>query len=176
MSEHHPKDEFKYCPFCGEKDSFLFDGKKKFLCSKCGRTFYVNAAAATAAIIETPMGILFVRRKFEPQKNMLDLPGGFADLNERIEDSISRELCEELSLPKDTALTFFASFPNHYVYNNLLYTTLDIIFTARIENTSMLEASDDALSIEYIKYEYVRLEEIAFDSIRNALAMYIKKY
>ena len=173
--EYHPKDEFKYCPFCGQQDSFIFDGKKKFKCSQCSRTFYMNAASAVGAIIETPKGILFVRRKFEPKKDMLDLPGGFVDLNENAEEAILRELKEEINFLESGKLDFFITNPNDYVFNNLLYITLDIFFHTYIENTNDLIASDDALSIEYIKPSDINIDEIGFISAKTVIKIFLDK-
>ncbi len=173
MYTHHPKNEFKYCPFCGQKDSFIFDDNKKFKCEKCERSYYMNAAAAVGAIINTPQGILFVRRKFDPKKGMLDLPGGFVDLAEKAEVAIARELDEELQFKESHKLKFFASNPNDYTFGNLLYMTLDIFFTACIEETSNLVASDDALSIEYIKPADINIEEIGFESVKTIIKQYL---
>ncbi len=173
MFEHHPKNEFKYCPFCGEKDSFIFDGEKKFKCNSCERSYYMNAAAAVGAIIHTPNGILFVRRKFDPKQGMLDLPGGFVDLAERAEVAIARELDEELQFKESDKLKFFATNPNNYTFGNMLYMTLDVFFVANTENTSTLVASDDALSIEYIKPCDVNFDEIGFESVKTVMRQYL---
>ncbi len=174
MLTHHPKNEFKCCPFCGEKDSFKFHDKKKFKCEKCARSYYMNAAAAVTALITTPEGILFVRRKLDPKKGMLDLPGGFVDLDESAENAIARELEEELRFKESDKLEIFATSPNDYTFNNLLYMTLDIFFKAYTENTSELVASDDALSIEYIKPSDINFDEIAFTSVKSILKKYLK--
>lgn len=173
MLAHHPKNEFKYCPFCGQKDSFKFDDKNKFKCEKCQRSYYMNAAAACTALLSTPQGILFVRRKFEPKKGMLDLPGGFVDLNESAESAIARELKEELNFEESDKLHIFATSPNDYTFGNVLYMTLDVFFRADIEDTSSLVASDDALSIEYIKPADINLDEIGFVSVRTIVEKYL---
>lgn len=175
MAEHknHPKNEFKYCPFCGEKGSFKFDGFKKFECEKCKRAYYINAAAACSALITTPEGILFIRRKLEPKKDMLDLPGGFIELDETAEEAIARELDEELGFTEGDQLEIFETSPNDYAFGQMLYMTLDIFFKGHIEDTSGLVASDDALAIEYIKPEDVNLDEIAFESVRTIVEKYL---
>ncbi len=175
INNYHPKEQFKFCPFCGTKDAFKFDGTKKLKCEKCERSFYINAASATAAIIETPKGILFVRRKLEPRKGMLDLPGGFVDLHESVENAITRELAEEINLNEKVEMKFFCSGNNNYVFNNLLYVTLDIFFYIYLANIDDLVASDDALSIEYIKPSKINFDEIAFDSVKIAIAKWVEE-
>ncbi len=171
--KHHPKNEFKYCPFCGKHGSFKFDSSKKFKCEKCERSYYMNAAAACTALITTPDGILFIRRKFEPKKGMLDLPGGFIDLGETAEVAIARELKEELNFEQSEKLEIFATSPNDYTFGNMLYMTLDIFFKAYVEDTSSLAAADDALSIEYIKPANINIDEIGFESVKTVVKKYL---
>lgn len=80
----HIKHQFKYCPFCGEKDSLIFDNIKIFNCAKCNRSYFINPASAVGIIVDTPKGIVFVLRKFEPKKDFIVMPGGFCEPYERI--------------------------------------------------------------------------------------------
>ncbi len=164
----HIKNQFKFCPFCGSNDSFIFDDFKVFNCSSCKRSYFVNAAAACGAIIETPQGILFVSRKYDPKKGLLDLPGGFIDLHERVEVAIRRELQEELMFVPDN-LEFFASFPNDYEYDGINYTTLDLYFYSKIDYMPNATASDDANEIFYVKREDIDVNSLAFKSSINII-------
>jgi len=61
--------------------------------------YYMNPSAATAAFILNGKGELLVeRRKREPAKGTLDLPGGFADFDETAEEGVAREVLEETGL------------------------------------------------------------------------------
>lgn len=173
--QEHIKNQFKFCPFCGKKDSFIFDGIKIFRCKSCQRSYFVNPATAVGAIIDTPKGILFIKRKYEPKKNFLDLPGGFCDLHECAEDSVVRELKEEINFVPDN-LQFFSTGVNDYVYENMLYTTLDIFFYSQLNNVPKTKAEDDANEILFVKKENIDYESIAFDSVIKALKLYIKTF
>lgn len=71
-------ERFKYCPACGSSH-FETNSEKSKLCRSCGFEYFVNPSAATAAFIMNERGELLVeRRKREPAKGMLDLPGGSA--------------------------------------------------------------------------------------------------
>jgi 8-oxo-dGTP diphosphatase len=58
----------------------------------------------------TPNGtdILMIRRKNEPYKDGLALPGGFMEINEVLRDCAVRELKEEVNLTVDSALDLFS--------------------------------------------------------------------
>ena len=67
------------------------------LCENCGFEYFVNPSAATVAFILNSKGELLVeRRKREPAKGTLDLPGGFADMDETAEQGVAREVLEAL--------------------------------------------------------------------------------
>lgn len=171
----HVKNQFKFCPFCGEKDSFIFDNVKIFRCKNCKRSYFINPASAVGAIIETPSGILFVKRKYEPKKDFLDLPGGFAELHEKAEDAIIRELKEEIHFHPDN-LTFFSTDVNDYIYENVLYTTLDIYFYKKIDYIPNTKSGDDAKEILFIKKEHIDFDLLAFNSSVNVLKRYMETF
>ena len=78
----HPLEKFNYCPICG-KDHFEIQDKKSKKCADCGFEYYLNPSSAAAAFIfNDQKELLVLRRKHNPGKGMLDLPGGFADADE----------------------------------------------------------------------------------------------
>ncbi len=171
--EFHPSQALRFCPFCGAK-SFLWDGVKAHKCGVCGKKMYTNEAAATVALITNDNGeLLFVRRKFDPAKGMLDLPGGFVDLGETGEHAIIREVKEELNL-EVAELQFFGSFPNQYLFGGLVYFTLDLTFVCRVNDFSPLCAADDAEEYLFIAPEKVNLDEVGLGSIKEVVKAFIR--
>jgi mutator protein MutT len=173
--KYHPASTFKFCPFCGA-NKFVWDGVKSHKCGVCGKKLYLNAAAATVAIIRNEKEeLLFVRRKFDPAKGLLDLPGGFVDLGETAEHAIKREVKEELNL-EVTSLSFFGSFPNQYLYGEVLYFTLDLTFICEVDDFSTISAGDDAESYIFLSKERIDINQIGLSSIKNVVQEYISKY
>ena len=81
---------FKHCPVCG--GSLQPDSAKSMRCHDCGFEYFVNASAAYVALIYDERGrLLVVRRRCEPAKGTLDLPGGFADMGETVETGVARK-------------------------------------------------------------------------------------
>jgi ADP-ribose pyrophosphatase YjhB (NUDIX family) len=174
LSDFYPSNVFKFCPFCGAKE-FVWDGVKSHSCGACHHKLYVNEAAATVALIVNAQGeLLFVRRKYDPAKGTLDLPGGFVDVGETAEHAIIREVKEELNLEVST-LQFFGSFPNRYLFGGVVYFTLDLVFTCAVHDLSPLHAADDVEACIFIAPQKINVEKIGLESIREVVKSYVAK-
>lgn len=105
-----------YCEQCGTK---LSAQKKDEIwhCANCPRTVYANPVPTIDAMLFDETGrILIGVRANKPAKGKLNLPGGFVDMNETLEQAIARELKEELDLePNDYShLTYAGSRVDQY--------------------------------------------------------------
>ncbi len=165
-SETHPSHVFKFCPKCGSPE-FKITGPRSFRCSNCSFEFYVNSAAAVAALILNAEGkMLFTRRAVDPDKGKLDLPGGFVDPMESAEQAVKRELKEELGV-EVISLKYFCSFPNEYKYSGLSVFTTDLAFLTEIDKISEITPMDDISAVEYIYPEELNMEELPSVSMKN---------
>lgn len=104
-----PLTGFRFCPKCGVERLVSEDGKS-VTCGACGFRYFHNMAAAVMGILTTPSGILLTRRAEDPGKGMLDLPGGFVDYGESLEQALVREIQEELGI-RVTIPEYIGSFP-----------------------------------------------------------------
>ncbi|MFY9397550.1 MAG: NUDIX domain-containing protein [Desulfomonilia bacterium] len=170
----HPGRVFRFCPGCGSPGLSLVGGRS-LSCAGCGFTYYLNAAAAVAALIEDPdRGLLLTRRACDPGKGTLDLPGGFVDLAESAEQTLAREVQEELNLEVISS-RFLGTFPNTYLYRGITYFTLDLAFECEVKDFNTLRAGDDAQECLFVRARDIRLEDIGLDSIRNMVARYVRR-
>lgn len=166
--------DIKYCPACGTAQ-FECIAEKLFECASCGFQYFHNTAAAAAVVLEYEDKILLTVRKFDPHRGTYDLPGGFIDYNESGEEGLTREIREELNLDIKE-MSYLCSFPNEYLYKEVQYHTLDLIFTASISNIDGIKAGDDISDFIWVKPKDIDLNKVAVTSIKNALSFYSQKY
>ena len=166
-------EKFGYCPVCGSSH-FEKNSPKSKKCSNCGFEYFMNPAAAVVALITNSRGELLVeRRKMEPAKGTLDLPGGFADVNETAEEAVVREVMEETGLEITSAKYLFSG-PNVYHYSGLDIQTLDIFFACEVKDTSALVAGDDAAECFWLAPEEIHTELFGLRSVRHGLQRWIE--
>ena len=166
----------KYCPKCSAATLTVCEyGNKNYSCSTCQFTFYQNVASAVMVAICCGDEILVATRARAPGKGMWDLPGGFVDPDESLEQAVKRELYEELGLVVEKSC-YLGSNPNTYPYKGIVYKTCDCFFLVELQDKPDLVAQDDVASIEWIKREELELERFAFESAKRALHMLKDEY
>lgn len=170
----HPLFQFRYCPKCGSEHFEINDEKSK-RCADCGFVYYFNSAAATVALITNSADELLVcRRAKEPAKGTLDLPGGFIDMNETLEEGVAREVKEETGLLVTRARYLF-SLPNRYVYSGFTVHTLDSFFRCTVADSSHYEAHDDAAELFFLPPSRIHPEDFGLDSIRQGVQRFLEE-
>lgn len=163
---------FKFCPNC-KSNHLEYPHGSKIVCLDCNFEYYHNTAGATAVVIQKKDKILLTIRNKEPKKGYLDLAGGFIDAMETAEQASFRELQEELNISIDTSkLKYINSYPNTYLYKDILYNTIDLFFLYKDDNLSV----GDFDPIELKGYVWknlseIDLNEIAFDSHKKTLSI-----
>ncbi|MCH3981825.1 MAG: NUDIX domain-containing protein [Prevotella sp.] len=171
----HPLEKFNYCPVCGSSH-FDISSERSKKCQNCGFEYFLNPSAANVAFILNEKGELLVeRRKNEPAKGTLDLPGGFCDIGESAEEGVTREVKEETGLEVTHARYIF-SIPNVYLYSGMDIRTLDMFFICEVKDTSALKAGDDAAECMWIPLEEIRKEQFGLRSVRQGLYEFIEKH
>lgn len=163
---------FNYCPMCGTS-SFWAAGNNSYLCEGCQFRYFINNSAAVACLIVNEEGdLLLTRRAVEPNQGMLDLPGGFVEPQETIENAIVREIKEELNLDV-CQMKYLISYPNLYPYSGLLIPTADLAFVCQVESFTSIKAGDDVSDVEFIKPESIDPELLCSNSMKKIIAYYI---
>lgn len=159
---------FKYCPDCGANDPYFRD-HKQIVCLSCGFRYFHNVAAAVGAFIRCGDEYLFAVRGRDPDCGKLDLPGGFTEPGETLEQGLAREIREELGIVLPTPRYLF-SFPNDYPFEGVTYHTIDALFEVKYQEKPAVIPADDVAGVRWLALTDAALEEIAFASIRRAIA------
>jgi len=162
--------EYRFCPRCG--NPFSRENETLLSCPSCSLRYYINARPCNAVILENKTGkILMVRRRFAPRKDAWDLPGGFVSIRETIEQSVVRELREELGATV-TGTVYFGSYADTYLFGGITYHTVGLVFTGKIGDTKTTPL-DDASEIRFFAKDEVLKQDIAFRSVKKALTDYL---
>lgn len=163
----HPFHTFHYCPRCG--GAFSCHNEKAYRCEQCGFVYYFNPSAATVAVIINDKDELLVcRRAKEPAKGTLDLPGGFCDMYETVEQGVAREVLEETGCIVSRAQYLFSQ-PNTYLYSGFLVHTIDSFFRCWLDDYSVLSAHDDVEACMWVPIDKLCVDEFGLDSIREGI-------
>jgi len=164
--------QFRHCPRCGT-GMLQRHSEKSVSCPACGFLFFINPATAAVALITDRDGRLLVtRRTLNPAQGTLDLPGGFVDPHESAEESLCREIREEVNL-EITSLRYLFSVPNIYDYAGVRYHTVDLAFACEVHDLNMLRPSDEVAEIIFLRPEELDVNAFGLTSMREIIARFI---
>ena len=173
MQNTHPLKVLKYCPKCGSQQ-FEVSGDRSLKCKSCGFHFFINSAAAVAALVTNESGkLMLVTRGVEPNYGKLDLPGGFVDPGETAENAVKRELYEELGL-KIKSVNYISSQPNEYIFSDYSVFTLDMAYKVIPETILGLRPMDDILDYKFYSEKEINYDDIPAPSIKQFVKDFFK--
>jgi 8-oxo-dGTP diphosphatase len=120
---------------------------------------YRNPTPTADIILQRDSKILMVRRRKDPFKGQLALPGGFINEGETAEEAARREAIEETTLEVEPIeILGVYSDPKRDPRKHIM----SIVFVGIIVGGSD-KAGDDAESIEWVELGTIEKQEIAFD-------------
>ena len=162
---HRLSSVFHFCPRCGSIH-FVPNDFKSMRCEDCGFVYYLNASAATAALIFNSRDeLLVIHRRDEPKKGMPDLPGGFVDFGESIEQGVAREVKEETNL--DIKLHEEYRYEIHYSPKEGVDKTV-VFFLAENMSNEVKKQDCEIANIGWFNYKEAK-EILTYDIARELL-------
>lgn len=150
-----------YCSHCGsdQLQHRIPDGDNlpRFVCSQCGRIHYQNPKMVVGCLIYNDAGeVMLARRSIEPRYGYWNLPCGFLELGETVEQGALREVQEE------TGATV-ALGPLHTIYNLPHAHQVYLIFLAQMRGQYAQE-TPESLEVAFFKEADIPWPAVAFSS------------
>jgi ADP-ribose pyrophosphatase YjhB (NUDIX family) len=159
---------YKYCPYDGEPLKVRkVDSKRLRVCPECGFTDYQNPKACVAILITKNGKVLLGRRKYKPVKGKWDIPGGFVDRGESVEEAVDRETLEETNLQVESK-KYLGSIPDVYG-GRKKRPTVNLCFLVKVKDGGQKAGSDVDL-LEWFSLERLP-KEMAFAHQKRALEL-----
>lgn len=147
--------------------------KHVFTC-KNGHVIYANSSPAAAVIIINPSNeVLVIKRAIDPGIGKFDLPGGFCDGPEILEDAAKREMAEEVGIQPSMyeSLSYVCSGIDYYKLANEVLPVCSVIYQVNLVKNVLPKADDDAAEAFFIPISSIKPEEFYFPSLQKALAI-----
>ncbi len=162
------KEAFKFCPVCGGEFRTNSDIEKE--CTKCGYVYFIAAKPSAGGVVINELNqVLLIRRKRNPFKGTLDIPAGFCDGTETLEEALKREMKEEIGLDVKN-YRYFKSYVGDYDFKGVIKRYLCAVFIVRVNSeTDRIDAGDDAESLKFYDLTEIQEDEIKFESTKQVL-------
>lgn len=94
----------KFCSDCGcavARGVSVADGRERYNCSTCGATHYRNPRVIVRSIVQLADTILMCQRANEPARGQWEVPSGYLECGETLEEGAARETYEETGVILD---------------------------------------------------------------------------
>ncbi|HVX58873.1 MAG TPA: NUDIX domain-containing protein [Candidatus Saccharimonadales bacterium] len=155
------RDAYKFCPRCGAQGK---SDDYRLSCPGCGLSTYFSPKPVQEIVLENAAGeILLCVRAADPGKGLLDFPGGFVEPDETFEESVRREVKEELGIDIDVNdFEYLSSSFNKYPYQGIDYPVVGTSFLAKLPAGAKIRPGDDVADVEFYKLEDVPMDRLAW--------------
>ena len=158
------QDIYKYCTVCATELK-ADDGHK--VCPNCGKHYYFNAKPCVAILITNDEGeVLMTKRAADPFKDWWDVPGGFVEEHETLEEAMRRELKEETGL-EVSDLKYEGSLWEDYHFQGEIVPIVAAFFSGKAAGSQEVTVDDDVSDYKFVPREAVDVESIAFKNQRE---------
>lgn len=158
----------KHCPDCGAgpltPDGARDGLPRSYACANCGAVHFVNPRVVATCIAEWQGQVLLCRRSIEPRSGLWNLPGGYVEAAEAVQDAAIRETREEALATVDELALF-------RVYNLPRYNEIVMVFRGQLRDANFgvgVESSE----VRLFARREIPWSELALEADRSALQDY----
>ncbi len=158
---------FKYCPYCGgtvEYKHIPDDTQLRHVCTQCESVHYLNPKIVTGVLPIFEDKVLLAKRAIEPCKGLWNVPAGYMENGETIEDGAQRELVEE-------ANATVTNIRPHLIYSLDKINQVYVLFLGDLVGPTFSNGIE-SLDVQLFAEDEIPWKELAFTSS----AVCIKRY
>ncbi len=137
----------------------------------CEICAFKNPKGTVTAVIIRDGKLLLLKRNEEPFKGEWDLPGGYMSANESPEDTIHKEIKEELGV--QCKADFIGWFPGTASWKDSSFPILNHAYFVELEGEIVLDKNENS-EYQWVSLDQVDPSSIAFDSNKK-IAQHIKE-
>jgi 8-oxo-dGTP diphosphatase len=138
------------CARCGRPLTRTFDQHPpRIRCPRCRFLIYDYPRLCSGMVVVKGDMALLLRRGHPPKKGHVDIPGGFVDAAEGIDDAARRELKEETALTVGRIEHLGSYWDRYYIRGFGYFPTYNVYYLARWRS-GVPHAGDDAASAEWV--------------------------
>ncbi len=156
-----------YCSNCGEQVVYkIAEGRERSVCEHCNTIHYTNPKIVAGALCVWENKVLLCRRAIEPRKGYWNLPAGYLEDFEKVEDGAIRETWEEAGaeICIDKVIT---------VYNIPQANQVYVHFLANLKD-GIIRNGEESIESALFTEEEIPWNEMAFTSSSFALRHYFE--
>ncbi|SDK37994.1 ADP-ribose pyrophosphatase YjhB, NUDIX family [Catalinimonas alkaloidigena] len=159
-----------FCSHCGSNQLDCKvpagDHVARYVCQVCGTVHYVNPKMVVGCLVVHEERVLLCRRAIEPRYGFWNLPTGFLESGETVEEGAIRETWEEARARVKVERL-------HSVYSLPHCDQIIIHFVAQLQETG-IEAGPESLEVNFFAETEIPWDDMAFSSHRFALERYFE--
>lgn len=161
--------KMNFCSNCGfkvELKEIENDAILRYYCINCSTVHYSNPNIIAGVLAVWDDKVLLCKRAIEPRKGYWNLPAGFLENNELVEEGAKRECWEEAKGTVEilSALTIFSLPQANQVYIHFLCNLVDGVFGCGVES----------FECQLFEESEIPWNEMAFASTTFALKRYFE--
>ena len=144
--------------------------EKKQTCQLCS---FRNPKGTATAVILMDNKLLLLKRKQEPYKGRWDLPGGFMKEGETPEETIRREISEELEVEIIGLIPLRPILGTHE-WQGEIFPVLSHFFLVEIKEKSQIKLNEESSEFSWISLKEINPGEVFPDSNRK-MVLWLKE-
>lgn len=159
-----------YCSNCGsvnlETKIPNGDTKLRTQCLDCNMVHYQNPKIVAGCLIIEQNKVLLCKRDIEPRRGYWNLPAGFMENKETLQEAAKREVREEVNATVDLLGL-------HSVYNIMHVNQVYLIFLAKMKKVDF-SVGEETTAVKLFALDEIPWDNLAFESNRFVLENYIQ--